>query len=737
MKAHTQTFKDNLTTLGKEIDAKVTYTIDGVETELDGDTLGSVTPHYEGNILKSVMKQVDIISDIDIPLNTEINVQFGMRYDTETYEYIDYGNYIVFSSQKQEDTNNYKIISYDKMLYAMKDYEELEITYPITIRDYISAICTKIGLEFANANDTFANYDKEITQDLYKDLGYTYRDILDELAQVTASTICINEDDELEIRYINKAVRTLPNGYTQLDYIQSVGTNVIKTGVIPTSNTDIEVDISNISFNNQFGSPFGYRTAGTNQIWCYIDPSNNNKFQARWGNTSYSTNFVYSNNARIKIRQNKNGLYINDVLQTSAFTTTTISANKDINIFSTNNDGTNQWNITAKLYSARIWENDVLIRDFIPCYRNSDNVVGLYDLINNIFYSHSGTGAFVGGNIISDTFGEDYIKNVRASFGEKYGPINSIVLSRSADSDIVYLQDQESVTQNGLCEIKIKDNQIMNDNTRDRFLPDILEQLDGLEYYINDFESIGITYLDLCDKYNVKIGDNIYPCVMLNDEVNIHDGLNEIIYTEKPKEEVTDYKKASTTDKQARQTYLLVDKQAQRIDALISDEDENFSRIQVEIDNISSQVQSTNVELDSLGEEIEVVRSSITEQTSEAITDWFNTALKPTIEDLENSVDSNDQTLNEIKSYVRRGVITDAQSPYYNQAFVELGDTTNQTTLRILPNRIQFLTNGQETAFISNNQLYINESTILTKEKIGNWVTTQDENGLLNTYWED
>ena len=212
---------------------------------------------------------------------------------------------------------------------------------------------------------------------------------------------------------------------------------------------------------------------------------------------------------------------------------------------------------------------------------------------------------------------------------------------------------------------------------------------------------------------------------------------NEIIYTNKPKQNVTDYKKASTTDKQERQTYLMVDKQAQRIDALISDEEENFSRIQVEIDNISSQVQSTNVELDELGNEIEVVRSSITEQTSSAITDWFDSNLKSQLEDLQNTTESNSESLNNIKSYVRRGIITDPQSPYYNQAYVEIGDDTNQTTLRILPNRIQFLTNGQETAFISNNQLYINESTILTKEKVGHWVTTEDENGLLNTYWED
>ena len=43
---------------------------------------------------------------------------------------------------------------------------------------------------------------------------YTYRDILDELAQVTASTICLDENDKLELRYIsNNAVDTIDEEY--------------------------------------------------------------------------------------------------------------------------------------------------------------------------------------------------------------------------------------------------------------------------------------------------------------------------------------------------------------------------------------------------------------------------------------------------------------------------------------------------------------------------------------------
>ena len=389
MKVHTSDYKDNVRLFGRELNSIVTYTLDGVQTELGVEELNSVTPHYEGAILKSVMRQLDIDSNVEIPIGTILNYQFGVKVDG-VYEYIDFGDYVVNTVEKQEDVDSYKIVCYDKMLYSMVDYESTGITYPATVRDYINAVATKIGLTFKNANDTFANYNRIIDHELYLDadgnsLGYTFRDVLDELAQVTASTICINQEDgELEIRYIND------------------------------------------------------------------------------------------------------------------------------------------------------------------------------------------TG---------DTINEEFLKDVNVNFGEKYGPVNSIVLSRASEADNVYLQDEESVAENGLCEIKIKENQIMNFNDRSDYLPDILEVLDGLEYYLNDFSSTGITYFNLCDRYNVQIGDNTYSCIMFNDEINITQGLEEIIFTDLPEESQTDYKKADKTDRRINQTYIIVDKQNQTITSLANEVGEYDDRI--------------------------------------------------------------------------------------------------------------------------------------------------------------
>ena len=204
MKTHTSSFKEQIKLIGKEIDSRITFG----STVLGKNDLNAVTPSYQGAILKSVMKQLDIDSNVAIPIGTNLKYEFGLKVNGE-YEYINYGNYVVYSIEKQEDTNSYKIVCYDKLLYSMLDYVKLPITYPISIRDYINSISTVLGLKFANKNDTFANYDKQIQADLYDGLGYTFRDVLDELAQVTASTICLNENDELEIRYITETGDTI------------------------------------------------------------------------------------------------------------------------------------------------------------------------------------------------------------------------------------------------------------------------------------------------------------------------------------------------------------------------------------------------------------------------------------------------------------------------------------------------------------------------------------------------
>ena len=52
---------------------------------------------------------------------------------------------------------------------------------------------------------------------------------------------------------------------------------------------------------------------------------------------------------------------------------------------------------SGKVYYCKITVDGTLVRNFVPCYRKSDNIVGLYDLVNGVFYTNAGTGNFAKG----------------------------------------------------------------------------------------------------------------------------------------------------------------------------------------------------------------------------------------------------------------------------------------------------------------------------------------------------
>ena len=210
MKSHTSNFKDEIKMLGKQQSVRITYTLNNEQIILTDEDINSATPNYEASLLKSVMKVLELDSNVSIPKGTEIKFEYGLLVNG-AYEYLNYGNYIVAKEpEKQEDTLSYKITCYDKMLYSMKDYEHIEVNYPCKIKKFLTELCKKIGLEFKDS--TFANQDREFANELfmtinedgtYSSMGYTYRDVLDQIAETTGGCICMTLDDKVEVRYIN------------------------------------------------------------------------------------------------------------------------------------------------------------------------------------------------------------------------------------------------------------------------------------------------------------------------------------------------------------------------------------------------------------------------------------------------------------------------------------------------------------------------------------------------------
>ena len=81
MKPVSNKFKEAIKQYGRQIDAIITYTDEDGEHLLDGDVLFSITPTVNGNILKSVMKQLEFESSVKVPKGTIIKAQLGVQID--------------------------------------------------------------------------------------------------------------------------------------------------------------------------------------------------------------------------------------------------------------------------------------------------------------------------------------------------------------------------------------------------------------------------------------------------------------------------------------------------------------------------------------------------------------------------------------------------------------------------------------------------------------------------------
>lgn len=96
------------------------------------------------------------------------------------------------------------------------------------------------------------------------------------------------------------------------------------------------------------------------------------------------------------------------------------------------------------------------------------------------------------------------------SKNNKFGKVNSLILRLSqVEGENTVIQDDESITQNGLTEITIADNYFLTDNEeRKKVIPELWEKLKGLEYLPFEIKDYGFPYLDVGDMICIKDTDD-------------------------------------------------------------------------------------------------------------------------------------------------------------------------------------------------------------------------------------
>ena len=195
----------------------------------------------------------------------------------------------------------------------------------------------------------------------------------------------------------------LPSEYQEVEYIASTGTQFIELpfGFERTDIVDFDMSIDTGQYPDKYLiSPKTWNN-NNNRFAMGIGMSSQN-FAVGFGSKSTGSTGVtpaYSNDGLRHHWHYENSIFtILDVGSTYTGTSDTFGGvTANLKLFYGYNTNTK-----GKIYRYVHWKNGEKIIELIPCYRKSDNVIGLYDLINGDFYLNGGTGTFTKGNNITN-----------------------------------------------------------------------------------------------------------------------------------------------------------------------------------------------------------------------------------------------------------------------------------------------------------------------------------------------
>ena len=100
----------------------------------------------------------------------------------------------------------------------------------------------------------------------------------------------------------------------------------------------------------------------------------------------------------------------------------------------------------------------------------------------------------------------DNLKTLK--YKPKYGPVNSLVLARTPQEDNIAVSDNDSITTNGLTEVKLANNEILDDDRRSLIDP-IFNSIKGLSYQPFEAETTGLGWHKPGDLLSAQAGGGL------------------------------------------------------------------------------------------------------------------------------------------------------------------------------------------------------------------------------------
>lgn len=180
----------------------------------------------------------------------------------------------------------------------------------------------------------------------------------------------------------------LPSEYQQVEWVGHSGYAEIETNFIPTPNSSMYARFAaegTQGKTNYLGARDA--TTGADKAFLIVSFSSAHKIGFfRWGSSvqciAYDTDY---HDYELTPTSSK----IDGISYTMNAPITTQTNSISIRIFGEWNGSIWQQAANIRLASMSLWENGAKQLDFIPCYRKSDDVIGLYDTVSGTFFTKS------------------------------------------------------------------------------------------------------------------------------------------------------------------------------------------------------------------------------------------------------------------------------------------------------------------------------------------------------------
>lgn len=242
--------------------------------------------------------------------------------------------------------------------------------------------------------------------------------------------------------------------YTKLDYLESQGNQYILTDITPNQDTRIicnatMIDVQETAYGPSGGVGgvlYGSGIAVGNTAFEFY--TSRNRYEVNYGNNAnYFSNKNAIQNENITIDQNMNVATItrgDGSTETITNDKTNFTTPYTLAIFALHRERIDYKGVT-RIHYLDIYSYGVIRNTFVPAKRNSDNELGLYDTLNNEFYTNSGTGSFIAGPEIPYMDKPDShlvsVGNLKDILGKELGPFDSEY------TRLEYIQSQSSLQQ--------------------------------------------------------------------------------------------------------------------------------------------------------------------------------------------------------------------------------------------------------------------------------------------------